>query len=57
MMDARDRFDALADEARSAAKRIVDGTRAGGMVDVVELYQIARSGSERAQASEGRGTR
>jgi hypothetical protein len=57
MMDARDRFDALAGEAWSAAKRIVDGTRAGGMVNVVELHQIARSRSERAQASEGRGTR
>lgn len=57
MTDARDRFDALADEARSAAKRIAAETRDGGRADRLELHHIARRGSERVQESEGRGTR
>jgi len=57
MTDARDRFDALAGEARSAAKRIAAGTRDGGRADGLELHQIARRGSERVQEAEGRETR
>jgi hypothetical protein len=57
MTDARDRFDALADEARSAAKRIAAGTRDGGRADGRELHPITRRGIERVQESEGRGTR
>ncbi|HET9292725.1 MAG TPA: hypothetical protein VFO06_00405 [Gemmatimonadales bacterium] len=57
MIDARDRFDALADEARSAAKRIAAEARDGGRADRLELHQIARRSSERVQESEGMGTR
>ena len=57
MIDARDRFDALADEARSAAKRIAAETRDGGRADGLELHQIARRGSERVHEAEGMGTR
>lgn len=57
MIDARDRFDALADEARSAARRIANEMRDGGRADVLELHQIARRGTDTVQESEGRGTR
>ncbi len=46
MIDARDRFDALADEARSAAKRIAAETRDGVRADGLDLHQIFRKGSE-----------
>lgn len=57
MTDARDRFDALADEARSAAKRIAAETRDGVRADGLELHQITRRGSERVHEAEGMGTR
>jgi hypothetical protein len=57
MIDARDRFDALADEARSAAKRITAGTRDGSRTDELELHQIARRSSERVHEAEEIGTR
>jgi hypothetical protein len=56
MIDAHDRFDALADEARSAAKRIAAGTRDGSRTDGLELHQIFRKGSERVHEAEGIGT-
>jgi hypothetical protein len=49
MTDARDSFDALAEEARSAARRIAAEPRDGSRADVVELHQIARRGGERVQ--------